>query len=251
MLRTTVLGASFKRGWTDPIHDADLLLVDLDSLHQGADDLTSRVPIRPFQPLRDAPRELLQLADHQPQLRLLGGFADPLPALDLQLGQPLPRRRDPRLEFRLVEQPVAVGIDQSRDHLFYIIDQLVDRLHLPARAGLLPMQPPLVLRPDPLGLGQELAHISPHGGVQHIGADLLVPAQPLAAEAVGVRAGAAIVGVGDFALGRGRGPTRRLAVAAVACAYGEPRLQCGRWAWDNDWGTVLTVIRCRLRSGRL
>ena len=66
MLRTTLLGASFKRGWADPIHDADLLLVDLDSLHQRPDDLTSRVPVRPLQPLRDAPRELLQLADHQP-----------------------------------------------------------------------------------------------------------------------------------------------------------------------------------------
>ena len=84
MLRTTLLGASFKRGWTDPIHDADLLLVDLDPLHQGPDDLPSRVPVRLLQPLRDTPRELLQLADHQPQFRLLGGLADPLPTLVLQ-----------------------------------------------------------------------------------------------------------------------------------------------------------------------
>jgi RNA-directed DNA polymerase len=33
MLRKALLGASFKRGWTDPIHDSDLLVVDLDSLH--------------------------------------------------------------------------------------------------------------------------------------------------------------------------------------------------------------------------
>src|SRR4051794_36738595 len=38
MLRTTLSGAPFKRGGTDPIHDADLLLVDLDFLHQGSDD---------------------------------------------------------------------------------------------------------------------------------------------------------------------------------------------------------------------
>src|SRR3954453_11168546 len=146
----------------------------------------------------------------------MGGLADPLLALDLQLGQPPPRRRDPRLEFRLLEQPVAVSIDQSRNQLFYIIDQLLDLLHLPARTRLLPLQPPLVLRADPLRLGEEMAHIVPHGGVQHIGADLLVPAQPLAAEAVGVGAGAAIVGVGDLAFALGRGPARRLAVAAVA-----------------------------------
>src|SRR3954464_14209180 len=46
MLRTTLLGAPFKRGGTDPIHDTDLLLVDLDSLHQGPDDLPSRGPVR-------------------------------------------------------------------------------------------------------------------------------------------------------------------------------------------------------------
>src|SRR3954447_3987708 len=145
----------------------------------------------------------------------MGGLADPLLALDLQLGQPPPRRRDPRLEFRLLEQPVAVSIDQSRNQLFYIIDQLLDLLHLPARTRLLPLQPPLVLRADPLGLGQEIAHIFPDGRIQHSGADLLVPAQALAAESVGVRTGAAIVGVGDLAFALGRGPARRLAVAAV------------------------------------
>src|SRR5208337_817821 len=46
MLRRTLLGASLKRGWTDPIHDADLLLVDLDFLHQSPNDLPSRVPVR-------------------------------------------------------------------------------------------------------------------------------------------------------------------------------------------------------------
>jgi hypothetical protein len=66
MLRTTLLGAPFKRGGADPIHDTDLLLVDLDPLHQGPDDLPSRVPIRLLQPLRDAAGERLQLADHQP-----------------------------------------------------------------------------------------------------------------------------------------------------------------------------------------
>src|SRR5271165_5740444 len=113
MLQRTLLGASLKRGWTDPIHDADLLLVDLDLLHQSPNDLPSRVPVRLLQLLGDAFRELLQLADHQPQFHFLVGLVNPLPTLILQLGQALARRQDPRLEFRLVEQPVAVGIDQS------------------------------------------------------------------------------------------------------------------------------------------
>ncbi len=124
MLQTTRWGPRFKRGRTDPIHDANLLLVDLDLLHQRPNDLPSRVPVRLLQFLGNTFGELLQLADHQPEFRLLGGLVCPLPTLVLPLGQALSRRQDPRLEFRLVEQPVAVGIDQSRNHLFYIIDQL-------------------------------------------------------------------------------------------------------------------------------
>src|SRR6516165_11699098 len=88
-------------------------------------------------------------------------------------------------------------------------------LHLLIRPGLCTSEPPLVLLPDPLRLGQEATHVLPDGGVQHIGADLLVPTEALTAEAVGVRAGAAVVGVRDPASALGRGPARRLAVAAV------------------------------------
>jgi hypothetical protein len=73
--------------------------------------------------------------------------------LGLQLGQPLFRRRDPRLEFRLVEQPVAVRIDQSRNHPLHITNQLAEMLHLPIRTGQCTLKPPLVLLPDPLRLG--------------------------------------------------------------------------------------------------
>jgi hypothetical protein len=66
MLRTTLLEAPFKRGRTDPIHDAHLPLVDLDSLHQGPDDFPARVPVRLLQPLRYAIGERFQLANHQP-----------------------------------------------------------------------------------------------------------------------------------------------------------------------------------------
>src|SRR4051812_44030208 len=132
-LRKTVLGAPFKRGRTDSIHDADLLFVDLDLLHQGPDHFSPRVPARSLQLLGNAPREFLQLADHQPEFRLLGGRADSLPALVFQFGQALSRRQDPRLEFRLVEQPVAESIDRPCYHLLYMIDHLPDMLHLVVR----------------------------------------------------------------------------------------------------------------------
>ena len=86
MLQITLLGASLKRGWTDPVHDADLPFVDLDLLHQSPNDLPSRVPVRLLQLLGNAFRELLQLTDHQPQFRFLGGLVHPLPTLALQFG---------------------------------------------------------------------------------------------------------------------------------------------------------------------
>jgi RNA-directed DNA polymerase len=46
MLRRTLLGAPFKRGRTDSIHDPHLLLVDLDLLDQRPDHLPPRVPVR-------------------------------------------------------------------------------------------------------------------------------------------------------------------------------------------------------------
>src|SRR5262245_57746003 len=70
MLQTTLLGAFLKRGWTHAIHDADLLLVDLDLLHQSPNDLPPRRPVRLFQLLGHPPGKFLQLADHQPQFRL-------------------------------------------------------------------------------------------------------------------------------------------------------------------------------------
>src|ERR1700731_2416345 len=113
-------------------------------------------------------------------------------------------------------------------------------LHLAFRARLRPSQPPLVLRPNPLGLGQELTHILPDGGIQDIGADLLIPAQALSTEAIGVRARAAVVGVGDLPLGRG--PAHRLAVAAVAAPLADDQALKEVAAATGPVATALPVL---------
>ena len=99
MLQTILLGATLKRGGTDPIHNADLPLINLDLLDQGADDLPLGLPVRLAKSFGNLPREFLQLADHQPQLRL--------PALLLHLpylarppgvkAVPAPRRSSARI----------------------------------------------------------------------------------------------------------------------------------------------------------
>ncbi len=99
MLQTTSLGAPLKRGWTDPIHDADLLLVDLDLLDQRSNYFPSRLPARLLQFFGNTLGEFLQLADHEPEFRLLDDLAHLPAALILPLGEALSRRQDPRLEF--------------------------------------------------------------------------------------------------------------------------------------------------------
>jgi hypothetical protein len=94
-------------------------------------------------------------------------------------------------------------------------------LHLLTRPRLGTLESPLVLPPDPIRLGQEPAYVVPDGGVQHIGADLLVPAEALATETIGVGARAAVVGVGDLGFALGCGPGRRLAVAAVTATLAD------------------------------
>src|SRR4051794_9403523 len=93
--------------------------------------------------------------------------------------------------------------------------------HLLIRSCLGTLKSSLILTPDTLRLGQETAHVVPDGGVQHIGANLFVPTKALAAEAIGVRARAPVVRVGDPASAPGRGPARRLAVAAVAAPFAD------------------------------
>jgi hypothetical protein len=104
--------------------------------------------------LRNARRELLQLADYQPQFRFLRSLLEALTALILHLGQALARCRDPRLEFRPLEQTIAVGIDQPRDHPLQIRDRLVDVFQLTVRVAGRCLEPPFVLGQDALGLGQ-------------------------------------------------------------------------------------------------
>ena len=113
-------------------------------------------------------------------------------------------------------------------------------LDLASWARLRPSQPPLVLRPYPFGLGQEVTHVFPDGGVQDISAELLVPAQPLATEAIGVGARTAVVGVGNLALGRG--PAYRLAVAAVAAplAHHQALKKIAATTWP--FATALPVL---------
>ena len=176
MLQTTLLGAALKRGGTDPVDHVDFTLIDLNLLDQCSDDFPLRCPSRLAQPLADARCKFLQLADHQPQLRLLVLLiGHPFPFV-FQPRESLARRADPWLEFRLLQQALSVRIDQSRNALLDLLDQLHDLVNLAVVAAFRPLSPTFVLDADPSRLGQQAANILPDGRIQQVGADLLVPA---------------------------------------------------------------------------
>ena len=181
----------------DAEHDVDLLTVDGYPLDQGADQGPLRLPLHLVEALVDRRSEGLQLADQQGQLPLLRGMIHQLAELPFQRGEALVEPADARLEVRLLDQPLRVGVDQAADARAQRAGlrrqrRLVGRGGVAAGLG----QAALVLRRQPLGVRQEPPYLLPHRGVQPVGAHLRIVADPVAAEAVGVGAGAAIVGVG-------------------------------------------------------
>jgi hypothetical protein len=176
MLRTILLGATLKRGWADPIHNADLALINLDLLDQRADDLPLGRPAGLAEPFRNLTREFLQLADQQPQFRLAALLGSLPYALLLQARKPSPRRADPRLEFGLLEDAFFICINQSRNALLDLVDQLLHLVHLTTVIGFRLLLTALVLGPDSLGLGKQATNVLPDRCIQQVGTDLLVPA---------------------------------------------------------------------------
>src|SRR5207237_6433484 len=112
------------RGWTDPIHDADLPLIDLDLLDQRSDDLPLRRPVWLAESFGNLAGEFLQVADQQSQFRLLALLINLSYTLFFQARKPLPRCADPRLEFGLLKKTFLVCINQSGNTSLNLIDQL-------------------------------------------------------------------------------------------------------------------------------
>ena len=87
-------------------HNLDLVVVDLDAAHDGADDLTATVPIQPVEAGVDPLRKLLQAPDYQVQAALslvCGGRRIPFGAQTreplLQAGQARPELIGADLDF--------------------------------------------------------------------------------------------------------------------------------------------------------
>src|SRR4051794_28718812 len=203
-------------GRSDPEDDVDAVAVDLDALDQGPDQVTLERPVDLGHPSPNPLREVLEPADDQRQGRPQDGLVPQgrgplLPARD-----PLPQAGDARLELGLVDQAVGVAVDEPPRGAAQLRALGLDIAELRTAAPAPPclVEAPLVLGRDPGRVPQQPLDLAPDRPVEPVGAHLRVRAHPLAAEAVGVAAAAAVVGVGaPLALRRRRAD--RLAVVGV------------------------------------
>ena len=114
-MRNPAWGGVAPRPGVDAEHHPDVLAVDLDPPHEGADDVASGRPVRPLQPVPDQGGEGLQLADNELQRAVLLGGVPERGGFGLEPRDAPAQPREPRLELRFVDQPFGVAVDQPAD----------------------------------------------------------------------------------------------------------------------------------------
>jgi hypothetical protein len=140
------------------------------------------------------------------------------PALD-----PLTQPGDARLKVGLVDQTLGITVDQPAHSAAQFGDLGLNAGQINCCGVASLIQTSLVFRRDPARILQHTLDLAPDRLVQPIRAHLRVRAQALAAEAVGITAAAAIIGVGP-PLALSRSQANGLAVIGVAAllAHDEP-----------------------------
>src|SRR4029450_7568512 len=195
MLQNAPRGARFKRALFSPEHDLHPAFLNLHALDQRADDITLASPVDLFQPALNFRCEVLQPTDDQLQLvlqyRLIGEF----PGLFFKFRDAFPHPCDPRLKLLLLDQSFGVRVNEASYALPHSL-QLTFNAGQVLPPGLRPrLQTAAVLCGQPLRVCQQRLHLAPDRAVQQVGPHLQVVTHALAAEPVGVRPEAAVVGV--------------------------------------------------------
>ena len=178
----------------DTEHDPDVLAIDLDPPHEGADDVTPRVPIRILQPIPDQGGKHLQLANDELQRAGLLGRILQRCSFCLKLGDALAQACQPRLEFRLADHALGVAVDQPAYAAAQLRDLALDRFQFgPARPAAHSLQAALIFLRDAGRIGKQPADLVPRRRIELLDADGPGLAPALTVEAASVRASATVV----------------------------------------------------------
>src|SRR4051794_791287 len=214
-------------GRSDPEDDIDAVVVDLDALDQGPDQIALERPVDLGHPSPHALREVLKPADDQRQCPPQGSLIPQGRGLLLPAFDPLPEAGDARLELGLVDQAVGVAVDEPRHGAAQLRDPGFDHVELRTVAAAPPrlVEASFVLGRDPGRVPQQPLDLVPDRLIEPVRAHLRVRAHALAAEAVGVAAAAAVVGVGARLALRGRRADRLAVIGVAAPPADEQALQ--------------------------
>ena len=170
--------------------------------------------------------------------------------LFLQLRQPLPGRRDSRLELIFIHQSLAIRVDQPRDAATHFIDLGVQLLVcLSLRVIALAVESSVQFAFHACRVGQQRADVVPHRLVEQVLAHLLVCADSMTPEAVCVCSHATIVAVVPaFALAAGAADLLAVVGVSTALAHHDSLQQVAGAALS---GAAAPLILFQLQSDRI
>src|SRR5215211_7716054 len=114
----------------DTKYDPNVLVIDLDPSHEGANKIALGGPIRLIQPITDQACEALQLANDEVQrARVLDRVAE-CGGFGLKLGNALAQASQPRLELRLADHALSIAVDQPACPGAQLAELAINRLQL-------------------------------------------------------------------------------------------------------------------------
>src|SRR3954452_13491695 len=229
MVQTVVvLRAAIARieGWSDAEHDVDVPAVNLNALDQRTDQIPLQRPVDGCHPVTNLPGKVFKPAHDQRQCRALRRLVPQGRSLLLPGLNPLTQPGDAWLEVGPVDQTLGIAVDQPAHPAAQLGNLGLDAGQITGCGVARLNQASFVLCRNPARILQHTLDLAPDRLVQPIRAHLRVRAQALTAEAVGITAAAAIIGVGP-PLALSRTQANGLAVIGVAAlpAHDEPLQQ--------------------------
>src|SRR5258707_12402891 len=156
------------RSWAKAVRsytkdDRDVLVGDVNALHQRPDDITAHLPIGVGEPGADVGRELLHPPHHQREVVERAGVVGLSRQRFCEVCYPLPEATDARLKFLLGDKALGITVDEASEPLTDFADVHGVRKGLSGRRLLLQLlQAPLVLLFDAPGFLLWVASIRPH-----------------------------------------------------------------------------------------
>ena len=196
-----------------------MIIIDLDPLHEGANEITLGGTIRPFEPISNDRSKSFEFADDQLEATgLLGGRLE-RPCVRLKLRHAPAKLRKPRLELCFADEPLSIAVNEPADTAADLGQLAINRLKLdPARAGSRRLQPSLVFVENAGGVLEQAADLLPHRRVQRRdGHDpSIAPALTMEPMALGPRAAIVVIPAARIArVARLPAPTEGVATFAA------------------------------------